>query len=129
MPDAGIHVLEGLHFVGRREPISAEAAYAELAELALLSPLGADAKIITHWTRGSIRNLEGQDEQARLRLRAAYSGCEELGNPNPNDHLLTYLPGASSPCATLRMPSGTFTRITIYGNGVVSSQARLKHSC
>jgi DNA-binding SARP family transcriptional activator/tetratricopeptide (TPR) repeat protein len=69
----------------------AQAAFDELADLAQLSPLGIDAKIITHWTRGVVRWLESSHKVALVHLRTAYALCEELGQLSPNDHVLTAL--------------------------------------
>ena len=69
----------------------AQAASDELAELARLSPLGIDAKIITCWTRGVVGWLKGEHENALAFLRTAYADCEELGQASPNDHVLTAL--------------------------------------
>lgn len=69
----------------------AQAASDELAELARLSPLGIDAKIITCWTRGVVGWLKGEHENALAFLRTAYTDCEELGQASPNDHVLTAL--------------------------------------
>jgi DNA-binding SARP family transcriptional activator/tetratricopeptide (TPR) repeat protein len=83
-----MHLRRGDH---ARAAQHAEAASGELAGLARLSPLGIDAKIITCWTRGVVRWLEGEHETALAFLRTAYSGCEELGRLSPNDHVLTAL--------------------------------------
>ncbi|BFO18169.1 hypothetical protein SHKM778_45570 [Streptomyces sp. KM77-8] len=69
----------------------AERAFAALTQLTALSPLGLDAKIITHWTRGTVRGLRGEHEAALLHLRAAYTSCQELSQLSPNDHVLTAL--------------------------------------
>ncbi|MFD7812875.1 ATP-binding protein [Streptomyces sp. NPDC059785] len=69
----------------------AEQAFAELAELTALSPLGLDAKIITCWTRGVVRGLRGEHQAALPYLREAYASCAELGGLAPNDHVLTAL--------------------------------------
>ncbi|MDO0936314.1 BTAD domain-containing putative transcriptional regulator [Streptomyces sp. DG2A-72] len=69
----------------------AERAFTELAQLPTLSPLGLDAKIITYWTRGTVRGLRSEHEAALSYLRAAYTGCQELSQLSPNDHVLTAL--------------------------------------
>ncbi|MEU1183812.1 BTAD domain-containing putative transcriptional regulator [Streptomyces sp. NPDC005820] len=69
----------------------AERAFTTLTQLAGLSPLGLDAKIITHWTRGTVQGLQGEHEAALAHLRAAYTGCQELSQLSPNDHVLTAL--------------------------------------
>jgi len=83
-----MHLQRGAH---GRAAEHAQAASGELAGLPQLSPLGIDAKIITHWTRGVVRWLEGSCETALVHLRTAYALCEELGQLSPNDHVLTAL--------------------------------------
>ncbi|EWM14158.1 regulatory protein [Kutzneria sp. 744] len=83
-----MHLQRGEHTQAARH---AQAAFDELAELARLSPLGVDAKIITFWTRGVVRDLKGEHESALAYLRTAYTSCEELGQLSPNDHVLTAL--------------------------------------
>lgn len=69
----------------------AQAAFDELASLERLSPLGIDAKVITFWTRGVVRGLNGDHQTALTYLRTAYAECEVLGQDSPNDHVLTAL--------------------------------------
>ncbi|VVJ17843.1 Uncharacterised protein [Amycolatopsis camponoti] len=83
-----MHLHRGAHTQAAQH---AQAAFDELAELAELSPLGIDAKIITHWTRGVVRWLEGSPETALAHLRTAYALCGDLGQLSPNDHVLTAL--------------------------------------
>ena len=83
-----MHLQRGDHAQAARH---AEAAFDELAELAQLSPLGMDAKIITCWTRGVVAWLKGEYETALAFLRTAYASCEELGQLSPNDHVLVAL--------------------------------------
>ncbi|UOZ03097.1 AfsR/SARP family transcriptional regulator [Amycolatopsis sp. WQ 127309] len=83
-----MHLQRGDHEPAARH---AQAAADELAVLARLSPLGLDARIITCWTRGVVRWLNGDYEPALAFLRTAYAGCEELGRFSPNDHVLTAL--------------------------------------
>jgi DNA-binding SARP family transcriptional activator/tetratricopeptide (TPR) repeat protein len=83
-----MHLHRGAHAQAAQH---AQAAFDELAELAELSPLGIDAKIITHWTRGVVQWLEGAPETALAHLRSAYALCGDLGQLSPNDHVLTAL--------------------------------------
>ncbi|MFF1817689.1 BTAD domain-containing putative transcriptional regulator [Kribbella sp. NPDC058245] len=69
----------------------AQTAFDELTELERLSPLGIDAQVITFWTRGVVRGLNGEHEAALSYLRTAYTDCETLGQVSPNDHVLTAL--------------------------------------
>ncbi|WP_371101011.1 tetratricopeptide repeat protein, partial [Streptomyces sp. PU_AKi4] len=85
----GLMRLRGGDHAGAEE--YAERAYAELGKLPGLSPLGLDAKIITHWTRGVNRVLRAENHAALPYLRAAHAGCEELGQASPNDHVVTAL--------------------------------------
>jgi tetratricopeptide (TPR) repeat protein len=80
-----MHLQRGAHVQ------AAQHAQAAFDELASLSPIGVDAKIITFWTRGVVRDLEGEHESALAYLRTGYAGCEELGQLSPNDHVLTAL--------------------------------------
>ncbi|MGW7621639.1 AfsR/SARP family transcriptional regulator [Streptomyces antimycoticus] len=83
-----VHLSRGTHTAAEDH---AEQAFDTLEELASLSPLGLDAKIIAYWTCGVVRGLRGQYEAALACLRAAYVTCEELGQLSPNDHVLTAL--------------------------------------
>jgi DNA-binding SARP family transcriptional activator/tetratricopeptide (TPR) repeat protein len=83
-----MHLQRGDH---ARAAKHAQAASDELAGLARLSPLGIDARIITCWTRGVARWLDGEYKTALAFLRTAYAGCEELGQLSPDDHVLTAL--------------------------------------
>ena len=83
-----MHLQRGDHALAAQR---AQTASDELAELARLSPLGIDAKIITCWTRGVVGWLTGEYENALAFLRTAYADCEELGQASPNDHVLTAL--------------------------------------
>jgi DNA-binding SARP family transcriptional activator/tetratricopeptide (TPR) repeat protein len=83
-----MHLHRGAHAQAAQH---AQTAFDELADLAELSPLGIDAKIITHWTRGVVQWLEGSPETALAHLRTAYALCGDLGQLSPNDHVLTAL--------------------------------------
>jgi DNA-binding SARP family transcriptional activator len=83
-----MHLHRGAHTQAAQH---AQTAFDELADLAELSPLGIDAKIITHWTRGVVQWLEDSPETALAHLRTAYALCGDLGQLSPNDHVLTAL--------------------------------------
>jgi DNA-binding SARP family transcriptional activator/tetratricopeptide (TPR) repeat protein len=83
-----MHLQRGDHTRAARE---AQAAFDELADLARLSPLGIDAKIITFWIRGVVCGLRDEHDAALAYLRTAYAACVELGQLSPNDHVRTAL--------------------------------------
>ncbi|RSD10305.1 AfsR/SARP family transcriptional regulator [Amycolatopsis eburnea] len=83
-----MHLQRGAHAQAAEH---AQTAFDELAELPALSPLGIDATIITHWTRGVVRWLDGSHEAALAHLRTACSLCDDLGQLSPNDHVHTAL--------------------------------------